>query len=311
MANLYPPAFSTISGDNLTASRFANTTPLLARALQTLAQKRYIGNLLLPNRVSTTSGSINYEVVGEGIFATDAPVQVAPGAEYQLTTSANGTVNTAAVAKYGEDSVITDEAVSRFNFSALNKTLLKISNSTKVLIDSAVLSAIAAAATYTAAAGSKWDGTGTAPKILLDLLKAKAQMLSLNLGYSANTLIIDENVWAYLASDTVIATAMAREDKSNPIYTGNYSVIAGLEVIPVPAANLPGGVNTSAFLLDRSQAGFILTESLGGGYTSAGDLTEMKSWREDSTDGVRIRVRCNFKAVVTDPGAIYKITTVV
>jgi hypothetical protein len=76
---------------------------------------------------------------------------------------------------------------------------------------------------------------------------------------------VGEDVWAYLASDTVIATAMAREDKSNPIYTGRFDVLAGLEVIPVPAANLPGGVNTSAFLLDRAQAGFILTEDLGGG----------------------------------------------
>ena len=311
MANLYPPAFNTISGDNITASRFANSTPLLARALQTLAQRRYIGNLLVPNRVPTTSGAINYEVVGEGIFANDAPVQVAPGAEYQLTGSVNGTAATASVGKYGEDSVITDEAVSRYNFSALNKTLLKINNSTKLLIDGAVLAAVATAATYTAPAGSKWDGTGTAPKILLDLLKAQAEMTSLNLGYSANCLILDERVWAYLASDTVIATAMAREDKSNPIYTGNFPVIAGLEVIPVPAANLPGGVNTSAFLLDRAQCGFILTENLGGGYASAGDLTEMKSWRDDGTDGVRIRVRCNFKVVITDPGAIYKITTVV
>jgi hypothetical protein len=79
----------------------------------------------------------------------------------------------------------------------------------------------------------------------------------------------------------------------------------------VPAANLPGGVNTSAFLIDRGRAGFILTENLGGEYQSAGDLTEMKSWREQGTDGVRVRVRSVFKAVVTDPGAIYKITTVV
>ena len=41
-----------------------------------------------------------------------------------------------------------------------------------------------------------------------------------------------------------------------------------------------------------------------------GDLTEIKSWREDGTDGVRVRVRSVFKPVVTDPGAIYKLTAV-
>lgn len=311
MANLYPPPVNTVSGDNITASRFANSTPLLARALRTLADLRYIGNLLLPNRVSTTSGAINWESPGEGLTAADAPEQVAPGAEYRLTQTTNGTVNTSAVAKYGEDTIIEDEAISRFNFTAINKSVTKMNNSAKILIDSAVVAAIATAATYTAAATSKWDGSGTAPVILRDILKARAKMRGLNLGYDANALLVDEDLWAYLASDAVISAAMAREDKSNPIYTGRFDVVAGLEVIPVPAANMPGGVATAAYLIDRGNAGFILTEDLGGGYTSAGDLTEFKSWRTEDTDGVRCRIRANFKAVVTDPGAIYKITTVV
>lgn len=311
MANLYPPAANTISGDNITASRFANSTPLLARALRDLAALRYIGSLIIPNRVQTTSGSINWESPGEGITAADAPELVTPGAEYRLTQTTNGTINTSAVGKYGEDTVIEDEAVSRLNFTAINKSITKMNNSAKILIDAAVVSAVATAATYTAAATSKWDGSGTAPVILRDILKARAKMRGLNLGYDANALLVDEDVWAYLASDSVISLAMARENTSNPIYTGRFDVIAGVEVIPVPALNLPGGVNTAAFLVDRANVGFILTENLGGGYTPAGDLTEFKSWRTDEVDGVRCRIRANFKAVVTDPGAIYKITTVV
>jgi hypothetical protein len=302
---------NTVSGDNITASRFANSTPLLARALRELADLRYVGNLLLPQRVTTTSGAINWEAPGEGLTAADAPEQVAPGAEYRLTQTTNGTINTSAVAKYGEDTIIEDEAVSRLNFMAVNKSITKMNNSAKILIDASVVAAIATAATYTAAATSKWDGSGTAPVILRDILKAKAKMRGLNLGYDANALLVDEDLWAYLASDAVISAAMAREDKSNPIYTGRFDVVAGLEVIPVPAANLPGGAATAAFVIDRGNAGFILTEDLGGGYTSAGDLTEFKSWRTEDTDGVRCRIRANFKAVVTDPGAIYKITTVV
>lgn len=311
MANLYPPAANTISGDNITANRFANSTPLLARALRELAALRYVGNLIIPNRVMTTSGSINWEAPGEGLTAADAPEVVAPGAEYRLTQTTNGTVNTSAVAKYGEDTIIEDEAVSRFNFTAVNKSLTKMNNSAKILIDASIVSAVATAATFTAAATQKWDGSGTTPFILRDILKAKAKMRGLNLGYDASALLVDEDVWAYLAADPTIAAAMAREDRSNPVYTGKFDVIAGVEIIPVPALNLPGGVNTAAFLVDRANVGFILTEDLGGGYTSAGDLTEFKSWRTEETDGVRCRIRANFKAVVTDPGAIYKITTVV
>ncbi len=34
--NVFPPAPSSISGDNVTASRFINSTPLLARAMRDL-----------------------------------------------------------------------------------------------------------------------------------------------------------------------------------------------------------------------------------------------------------------------------------
>lgn len=310
--NVFPPAPNSISGDNITASRFINSTPMLARALRDLASYRYIGGMLLPQRVSTTSGAINYEVVGEGITAADTPQQVAPGAEYQLTQTSNGTAATAAVAKWGQDTIITDEAVARLNFGAVSKSLLKLVNSAKILIDSAVLAAVnsSISSNTQAVAGGKWDGSGTTPKVLLDVITSAAAIRNQGLGYDPNLLVVSDQAWAYLAADPTIQAAMAREDKSNPIYTGRFNVIAGLEVMPVPAANLPGGVGTQAFVLDRGQLGFILTQDLGGEYTAAGDLVEVKSWRETNTDGVRVRARSIFKAIITDPLAVQRITGV-
>lgn len=310
--NVFPPAPNTISGDNITASRFINSTPLLARALRDLASFRYIGGLLLPNRVSTPSGAINYEVVNEGITAADVPTQVAPGAEYQITQTSNGTASTAAVAKWGQDTLITDEAIARLNFSVVTKSLTKLVNSAKILIDGAVLSAVnsSISGNTQAVAGGKWDGSTTTPKILLDVITAASAIRNQGLGYDPNLLVVSDTAWAYLAADATIQAAMAREDKSNPIYTGKFQVLAGLEVMPVPAANLPGGVGTQAFVLDRGALGFILTQDIGGGYMSAGDLVEMKSWRTENSDGVRVRARSIFKAVVTDPLAVQRITGV-
>jgi hypothetical protein len=307
---VYPPAPFTYSGDNITASRFANTPDLIARALQDLGAGRYIGNLLLPSRVATTSGSIGYEVTGESIFAVDAPTVVAPGSEYQLTTVGTGTIANATVAKSGQDTIITDEAISRLNYAAIVRALTKLVNSQKLFIDSAVIAAVASAVTATAAATAKWDGTGSTPTILKDILKAQAAIRNLNLGYEANLLLVGDNVAPYLMTDATLLAAMAREDRSNPVYTGRFPAVAGLEIMTVPASSLPGGVDTAAWLIDRGSLGFILTENLGGGYQSAGDLVETKSYREEGSDGVRVRVRSNFKAVVTDPGAGYKITTV-
>lgn len=307
----FPPEAPTVSGNDVTASRLLNSTPLIARAMQDLSAFRYIGGLLLPNRVPTTSGSINFEKTDEPLTAADAPSQVAPGAEYQLTQTGVGTIETAAIGKWGQDTLITDESVSRFNFVAINRALSKLVNTAKILIDTSVVSAVnSSISTNTQAAASKWDGSGTAPKILLDVMKAAAAIRGQNLGYNPNLLLVSDETFPYLASDTAIAAAMAREDKSNPVYTGRFPVLAGLEVMSVPAANLPGGVATSAFVLDRSALGFILTENIGGGYVSAGDLVEMKSWRPEGADGTRVRARALFKAVISDPLAVQRITAV-
>jgi hypothetical protein len=312
--NIFPPAPNTISGDNVTANRLANSPQLLARAMREFSSYRYIGGILLPARVLTDSGSINFELVGEAITANDALTQVAPGSEYQLTQAGNGTISTAAVAKWGKDAIITDESIARLSFAAVQKTLGKLVNSSKLLIDTAVVSAVNTSidSNTQAVTSGRWDDSdgSTAPKILLDVMTAAAAIRNRGLGYEADILLVTDAIWPYLAADATIQAAMAREDRSNPIYTGRFPVLAGLEVMAVPAANLPGGASTAAFVLDRGQLGFILTENLGGGYMSGGDLVETKSWRTEETDGVRIRARANFKAVITDPLACQRITGV-
>lgn len=313
MANtVYPEAPATITGDNISASRFLQSPRLVARRLQSLGDRRYIGSLLLPGRQPTSGGAIAYETVGEGIFADAAPEIVTPGAEYSMTTVATGPAGVSRVVKYGKDTLVTDESVKRASGSMgpVDRAMLKLTNSAALVIDQSVLSVIASAITATFNAATKWNAAGAT--ILLDVLRAKSSIRALNLGYDANVLAVDEDVWPYLAADTTIAAAMAREDRSNPVYTGRFDVLAGLEVIPVPAANLPGGVGTSAWLIDRGNLGYIATEDLGGGYLPAGGngLVEAKSMRVDENDAWRLRVRANFVPVVTDPGAGFRIGNV-
>lgn len=305
----YPPAAATLSDPNLTASRFLQNPNFVARAMQELGDLRYRGTFLLTGRQETTGGAVGYEQV-EGIFADAPPEIVAPGGEYSLTTIADGPAGLARVAKYGKDTLITDEAIKRRQMDPVSKGLLKLVNSAQLVIDQAVVSVIASAITATRAAASKWDGTGTAPVILRDILRAVADVRSLNLGYEPNALLVDDSTWAYLASDTTIAAAMAREAATNPIYTGRFDILAGLQVIPTPAANLPLGVGTSAWVVDTDQLGFIATEDLAQGYQAAGELVQSKVIREDLNDAWRVRVRANFVPVVTDPGAGFRISGV-
>lgn len=304
----YPPGGVTISGTNLTASYFLSRPNFVARRLRDLADLRYVGSNLLRGRADAQGGAVGYETAGESIFADAAPEIVAPGGEYTLTTTGAGTPAVAKVAKWGKDSIVTDEDVKRRNMDPVNRGLAKLANSAGLVVDQAVGAAIASAVTATAAASALW--TSATPKILQDILKAQAAMQGLNLGYQPDTLLVDDTVWAYLGSDSGLAQLMARETLNNPVYTGRFSALAGLDVVHIPAANMPGADGTSAWLIDSQSLGFIATEDLGGGYQPAGDLVESKVIRQDENDAWRLRARVNFAAAVTDPGAGYKITGV-
>jgi hypothetical protein len=299
----------TLSGDNLTASRFLESPTLVARRLQELAQLRYIGTMILKGRVAASGGSVLYEQV-EALFADKAPEAVAPGANYTRTTASDGPAALAKVTKQGEDLVVTDEAIARRKMDPIVKGTRKLVNSTASQLDATVIAAVASQVTANANAVAKWDRSGGAAAVLQDIMLAIASITGQNLGYNPDLLLVDDTTWAYLASDTTIAAAMAREDKSNPIYSGRFEVLSGLEIVHVPAANLPGGVGTSAWVLDSSQLGYLAFENLGGGYQSAGELIESKVIRDEDNDQWRVRARTNFVPIVTDPLAGYKINTV-
>ncbi len=304
----FPPGSVSVSGSTVSASVFLSRPDFVARRLRTLADLRYVGSNLLRGRASAEGGAVGYETAGESIFADAAPEVVAPGSEYTLTTTGAGTPAVAKVKKWGKDSLVTDEDIKRRNMDSVNRGLNKLANSAGLVVDKAVTAAIASAVTATTGAGAVWTSNGTT--VLRDIMLAQAAIAGQNMGYQADTLLISDTMWAELASNSALAALFARENLNNPVYTGRFSNLAGLDVVHVPAANLPGGVGTVAYVLDSQNLGFIATEDLGGGYQRAGDLVESKVIRQDENDAWRLRARVNFAAAVTDPLAGYKITAV-
>lgn len=308
MSATYPPAPATLADPILSASRYLKQPTFIAKRVRELAELRIIGDRLLRGRVDATGGAVGYEQY-EGMFADATPEVVAPGSDYTMTTVQDGPAGLARVIKSGKDVPVTDEAIKRRNMEPIKKAENKLVNTAGLAIDGGIISLVASQVTNTrAVTGGAW--TSDTAKGLRDILRAKASIRSLNLGYEADVLLIDDEVWAYLASDPVIAAALAREDKSNPIYTGRFDVLGGLEIVPTNATNLPGGSNTNAWLIDTDQLGFIATEDLGGGYQQATELIQTKVIREEKSDGWIVRQRTNFVPVVTDPGAGFRISGV-
>jgi hypothetical protein len=306
MPYTFPPAAPTVSGDNITASRFLNSTPLVARRLRTLAEQRFVSLAVLSGRTNTSSGSLQLET-NEGIYTDRAVEVVAPGSEYPLTTITSGPIQQVSTQKWGQDTLFTDEAISRYAMANVEKGLNKLVNTAAKNIDGLSLSLIASSVTQTqgTAGTSNWTAASGAT-ILRDLMNAKATLAALNQGYDADVLLINDAVWAAVASDATLMAAMQRESTANPVYSGELSTLAGVRIVRTP--NLPAA---GGWLLDSSVFGGIVTENLGGGYQSAGDLLETKSIREDEADRFRVRVRATFAPYVVEPNAAIKINNAV
>lgn len=301
----YPPAPATISGDIESINRFLQSPTLLTRRLRTLAENRFIADTLLTGRYTLQGGSVIYEQ-NETIYA-DRPVEaVAPGSEYPLTTVGTGPAAIATAQKWGQDSMVYDESIKRLLLDPVNRALTKMVNNLVKAVDSMTLSAIASSVTQTAAAGAAWTPGVANTNPLLDIELAVANIRQLNQGYDPDTVVVNDVKYAHLMNNQTVLQALAREDKSNPVYSGALpSSLGGLRVLVSP--NLPTA--GTALILDSKVLGGMADEQLGGpGYVGQASGIEGKTMRRDEQDGWRLRCRRVTVPVVIEPNAAYVIT---
>lgn len=318
MSITYPPAPPTISGDVISANRFLKDTPMVARALRTIEQEQLVSDKLLTGQSYTESGAVSYEQ-DAGIYADREPRAIAPGGEYPLTPVPTGPAQTTNTVKWGQDSEVTDESLNRRRGNAVRDALVKLVNSSVLKIDGIAMSAINSAVTQSTDASAVWV-SGT-PNILRDVLKAVAQMQKLKIGLRPDTIWVDLDVFAAVASDEKLMALFAREMPG----VGNAPVQAGLDS---PFVKRTGGltwvtspvapISNTAIVLDSSRLGEFVDELLPApGYVRATGpggrpvgMTQVKTIRDDDNDRWRVRARRITVPVITEPRAAWKIAKV-
>jgi hypothetical protein len=205
--------------------------------------------------------------------------------------------------KWGQDALITDEAIARLRRSALDRGMTKLVNQNVKYVDSVALAAVASAVTATAAAAADWS-TATAEQILLDVGLAKANILALNQGYDPDIVVIDDINWTYAMTRVLAAGLMPREN-GNPLESGRWPTILGMEWVATP--NVPTA--NVAIVADSDQLGGMADENLGGpGYVNVANGVQVKPMRDDDSDAYRLRTRRVTVPVVNEPAAARKIT---
>lgn len=307
MPHIYPPAAPTIAGDNLTISRFLNSPAAVQRRLRSIAENRFIADVLLSGRYETSGGSLLYEQGGESQYTSRAPSAVGAGAEYPRASAAPGPAALAGVTKWGQDVPITDEHIHRFGRRAVDISLQKIVNYLVRQVDSISLAAIAAAVTQTQAATAAWNAAGR--DILLDLMLAKAQVLSKDQGYDPDTLVVNDEGWARITADQKVISGLARERDVAVTVTGSGQLftIAGLRILPTN--NLPTGVK--ALVVDSTMLGGLAYERLESPEYQGDPANGVESWTRrdpDANDQWLVRGRRPVVPIVQEPNAAVSIT---
>ena len=303
MAYTYPGSGPTVVGDHIQVAKFLASPTLVQRRVNELANQRYISDVLLTGRVSDVSGGAVQYDVDEDNYTVREPEAISPGGEYPLTPISDVAPAVAKIQKFGQDTILTDEKIKRSGMNEAERGFNKLVNSNVRKVDSIGLSLIGSVVSATHAAAAAWTGTNVNP--LRDILLAKAKVTALDKGYDPNVIVANDEVFALLASDQQLAAFYAREDRTNPAYTGSFPIVAGMRVLPTN--HLPTGVE--ALIVDTNFLGGMAFEDLGGGYQgSAATGVETKSIRVDLTDEWRLRARRPLTHYVTDPGAAIKLT---
>lgn len=302
MAITYPPAAPSLTGDIVSISRFLNTPTAVARRLRTIAENRFIADVLLSGRIE--GSSILYET-DESIYTSRAPEVVAPGAQYPRSVAPTGTAAVANPVKWGQEVPITDEEVGRFRGQALERNLQKIVNYLVYTVDSTALAVISSNVTQSIAALANWNAATA--NMILDLLRAKATIRQLNKGYDPDTVACDDFAFAYIVGNFNILATMARENGQTASMTGNLVELAGLRILPTP--NLPTA--GTAIVLDSSMLGALGYERIPSPEYQgdpANGIETMTRRNPNGNDEWLVRGRRPVVPFVQEPGAACKIT---
>lgn len=282
---------------------FLRSTPLVARRMQALTDLSFLSDYLLRGSADATgSGAVMIEE-DESLFVDGESEIIAPGGEYPLITAEEAAAALIALRKRGFDDELTDEKIARTPGDALRKTLVKMANTVIRDFDSFTRGIIASKVTQTYT-GAAWT-SGKA--IIKDVFGAAAKLEELELGYSADTVVLKPTQYAEVHGELLGAGLLPRE-QGNPLLAGarafDYAGLTWVKSMYSPFSD--------PFVVDSDNLGGIATEDIGSpGYARTESGVEVKTWRpsgRDDNDSWRLRARRVATPYVTAPKAGIRIT---
>lgn len=257
---MYPPAPATVSGQNITVDAFLRQPTVVSRVVNNLALNRFIADVIF-SRGNAEGGSVLYEQLTASDLFTSRDVQaIAPGSEFPIVGDAAGEWKVAAVSKWGGAALITDEARRRDRRDLVNRALTKLRNTIVRKVDTVAMAALDAAPIGTQSASGDWTTTGD---VIGDLETARAAIDDADLGYVADTVIINPAQRIDVRKNSALREALPRENANlNPVTTRDLNGLLAFEnwivsnrvpagTVYVLASKIVGSINDEVGLYTR------------------------------------------------------------
>jgi hypothetical protein len=319
----YPPAGPNVTqgGTALEIQEALLNPNIVTKRLYDITKERFLSDYLLTERPEAVGGSIILENGDEIFYMDDNPEAIAPGAEFPLSKSNDGTFQIVKTTKWGLDTEVTDESISRRRIDPVNKAFTKIGNTIIRYVDGVALSIIASRITSipenTVTASGSWVGDGTiegdhtaGARIVNDFLVNKALREEANqgFGYNYDTVVLKPSQHAKVMTYFMNSGMLPRE-ANNAIASGVVEGILGLNW--ATSVHVPF---TDPFIVDREFLGGIATENIQSpGYANrqpipGGIPIEAKAIRNEYTEKWTIRGRRVEVPYVLDAKAGFRIT---
>lgn len=291
-----PPSPPTISADKLTLSVFLQNPAVVQRTLEALTSQRFIADQIFNAGPPADGGAVVYDqLTAQNLFTLRDVQEVRPGSEFPIVNGEEPNPLIALVAKYGGDAVFTYEQVRRNRKDVKKRELIRLRNTIIRKVDLLAIATLDAAPIQTQSASGDW--TTAATDIILDIETAKSKLDAIDMGYEADTVLLNPAQALDIRADADIRLALPRENRANNLIDRSAADLNGLLGIPKWFVTNRVAAGTVR-VLDSRFAGFISDEIQA--YTRIMDEEIKERWR--------VRAARVPTMGITDPKSVVKIT---
>jgi hypothetical protein len=284
--SMYPPGAPSVNGTEISVDLWLRNPERVTRRMQTMTNGYFLSDEIF-SPGGAAGGAVIYDEVGATDLFTTRDVQaIEPGSAFPLVDTEDVTPKVAKVTKWGGAVIITYESRDRDDRDVLARQLTKLRNTVTRKVDSVAMAALNAAPLLQLPTAGAWNGASG--DIVLDLETARSMIDDSDMGYSADTIIINPTSRIAIKGNKALRDSLPRENTA---------------LNPVTARDLNGALNFQRWIVSpRCPAGkaYVLTSKIVG---SQRDEVALYTRVVDQPEKERVLVMAGRRTVpvITDP----------